>query len=88
MSENSYWVPVTVLDKRIKEGWFGGRSYYITVKFLSSAEDPSSPFGALNPSVKELEANIENYHLMEIGTKQNVKMYRHSDGRLYTSEER
>jgi len=83
---NEAWIPVQVLDKRIKDGWFG-RSYYITVRFLTSDEDASSPITHCNPAVQELPANIENYYSMGVGSKSSIKMYRHSDGRFYTCRE-
>jgi hypothetical protein len=76
------WTPGKILDKRIKDGWFG-RSYYLTIKFLTTSEDSRSTFSRIEPSVCELKGNAENYYEMEIGEAYNFAMYRHADGRLY-----
>jgi hypothetical protein len=87
MNDKFRWMPVKVLDKRIKEGWFAGRSYYVTVRFLTSDEDPESTAVSITQPVTELKANIDNYYSMEIGSRQTIKMYEHRNGRLYTFPE-
>jgi hypothetical protein len=79
---SSYWIPATILDRRIDKGWFGKITYYITVKFK-----PEPPIVEVNPSIVELKANAENYYSMEVGTEHQIKMYRHSDGKIYPFRE-
>lgn len=78
-----YWMPVKILDKRIREGWFGGKSFYITVKFLEHREVKE-----INPSILEIKCDAEDYYFMENGSEQLIKMYPHRNGRLYPYDQR
>lgn len=59
-------IPCKVLDKRFKDGPFG-RSYYVTLKILSTSEYPDSPVVTVTDPVSENKVGINTYYGMDVG---------------------
>lgn len=76
-------VPVKVLDKRRKDGWLFGSSFYVIVRMYGHDEDPTSPIGSADPSVQEFEVEMDAYYKLEVGVKYLQSFYEHSDGKFY-----
>jgi hypothetical protein len=63
---NKLDIPCKVLDKRIKDGWFG-RSYFVTIRLLTLYEEPGSPIDRVSESVQEVRISIGQYYEMNVG---------------------
>ncbi len=77
-----YTVPVRVLDKRIKDGWFV-RSYYLTIRCLTSAEDSASPILSAEKVVHEVKVDADRYYSTEVGAREGIVLHKHADGSVY-----
>jgi hypothetical protein len=80
-------IPVKIKDKRRKDGFLFGPSYFLTFRLFTNDEEPKSPVSKVNPKVIEFEVDAEAYHSMEVDEDYLVSFFEHSDGRLYLQPE-
>ena len=77
---NKIMVPVTIVNKRHKSGWFS-ENYYVTMRSL--VDDFSSKYG----SIWEIPCRLEQYYDLNVGDTIKVAFYKHSNGKWYTTSE-
>ena len=75
-----------VLDRYVKEGWFGNRRYHMVVRILTTAEDPDADIASTTKPVNDYEVTVEQYFSWEVGDKLTLTLYQGHDGYWYTSE--
>jgi hypothetical protein len=80
---NTATIKAIVIDKRIKEGWFG-RKYYMTLRFAEEIGGEPAPTSG---RVVERRASLEQYHNAEINLMVEVTLYQHRDGHFYIDPE-
>jgi len=76
-------VNIEVVDKRRKDGWFFGPSFYITMKFLPTP-------GLTRPTpgtIREYPVPASQFYGMTVGEQGSMTMYRHADGLYYHYQE-
>jgi len=66
----------TILDKRIKNGWFS-TSYYATIRFENGGES----------KILERRLNVNQYYDVKIGDVLSITMYSRNGTTWYFSEE-
>ena len=71
---NKIKLPIKVIDKRRKDGFFGC-SYYITVRFDHDND------------IKEYGVQAQQYYDMEIGVSYIMTLHHHFDGLYYPNPE-
>lgn len=71
-----------VLNKRVKDSWFFGTTYFTTFKIIDETIEIKS--GA---PVFEAKVDIETYYQYGIGDECRMYLYKHSNGLWYRTPE-